>query len=92
MKTPLDYEHIIESKIDVSRPYYALKNEPTNEVHGIICDVIPEMTQGREGGTHTLAEAGRHMAIAGSIAAAMVLWYNHSRGSSITDIILCQCQ
>ncbi len=78
VQMPLDYDHMIKNKIDVSRPYYALQNEhvlkdkKTNEVKGVICDVIPEMPHGREGGVLTLAEAGRHMAIAGSIASAMV--------------------
>ena len=62
----------------MSRPYYALENEhmlsdgKSNEVHGIACNVMPEMPHGREGGVLTLGEAGRHMAIAGSVAAAMV--------------------
>jgi len=78
LQTPLDYERDIQTKIDVSRPYYALQNERvvldknSKLVQGIACDAHIEMPHGREDGTLTAAEAGRHMAIAGSVASAMI--------------------
>ena len=78
LQTPLDYERDIQTKIDVSRPYYALQNKRvvldknSKLVQGIACDAHIEMPHGREDGTLTAAEAGRHMAIAGSVASAMI--------------------
>lgn len=74
---PLNYVDYIRHVIDVSRPYYALSNE--HEISGadvlakkgFACTVQAEMPLGREGGDMIFAEAGRHMAIAGSIAAAL---------------------
>lgn len=39
--------------------------------NGFLCTVDPDMAVGREAGTISSAEAGRHMAIAGSVAAAL---------------------
>jgi len=74
-QVPLDYHNYIKDKIDVSIPYYALQNEMAiqdeagNEL-GVACNIVPEMPMGREGGGICFAEAGRGMAIAGSVAAA----------------------
>jgi len=74
---PLSYADYIQHVIDVSRPYYALSNEHeiiATDSHvrkGFACTVQAEMPLGREGGDMIFAEAGRHMAIAGSIAAAL---------------------
>jgi hypothetical protein len=72
---PLDYDDIQNSMIDVSKPYYKLENESAvNMVSstGFVCTVDPEMSIGREAGSHMLsAEVGRHCAIAGSVAAAL---------------------
>ena len=76
----MDYDQI-QNSIDVSRPYHKLQNEhmvSTPAVNcnktlqnGFICTVKPEMPTGREVGPISAAEAGRHMGIAGSIAAAL---------------------
>ena len=74
---PLGYEQFIQTRIDVSRPYYILENEravmctETRNPLGFFCTAEREMPLGREGGEFSTAEAGRHMAIAGSIAAAL---------------------
>ena len=47
----------------------AIQDEAGNEL-GVVCNIIPEMPMGREGGNICMAEAGRGMAIAGSVAAA----------------------
>lgn len=74
----LDY-NAIQDLIDVSHPYYKLENEraimtpATEKKNGVelFCTVKTEMPVGREVGLVSLAEAGRHMAIAGSVAAAL---------------------
>jgi len=80
----LDYSEI-QNIIDVSRPYYKLENEfqvdiPATATNGLTsamplgfsCTVDPEMSIGREAGSPiSFPEAGRHMAIAGSVVAAL---------------------
>jgi hypothetical protein len=72
----LTYESI-QDIIDVSRPYYKLQNEAniadplTGESLAFISTVIPEMPLSYENGSMSAAEAGRHGAIAGSVAAAL---------------------
>jgi hypothetical protein len=67
----------IQNLIDVSRPYYNLKDEHlvkdlmTGSTLGFAATVTPEMPLSYESGTMTAAEAGRHTAIAGSVAAAL---------------------
>jgi len=68
----------IQDLIDVSRPYYNLKEEAiinnptTGALKGFSASVTPEMPLSYESGTMTAAEAGRHTAIAGSVAAALL--------------------
>ena len=68
----------IQDLIDVSRPYYNLKDEAiisdstTGAFNGFVATVTPEMPLSYESGTMTAAEAGRHTAIAGSVAAALL--------------------
>ena len=68
----------IQDLIDVSKPYYNLKDETiiadstTGEFNGFAATVTPEMPLSYESGTMTAAEAGRHTAIAGSVAAALL--------------------
>jgi len=74
-QVPLDYHNDIKDKIDVSIPYYDLQNEvaiqdEAGDELGVVCNIVPEMPMGREGGNICMAEAGRGMAIAGSVAAA----------------------
>ena len=72
----LNYDKI-QSIIDVSRPYYNLCNERLVADNGLtfgkafVCTVKPEMPIGSEIGPICAAEAGRHLAIAGSVAAAL---------------------
>ena len=72
----LPYDEI-QSIIDVSRPYYNLCNERLVADNGqtfgkaFVCTVKPEMPIGSEIGPVCAAEAGRHLAIAGSVAAAL---------------------
>jgi hypothetical protein len=67
----------IQNLIDVSRPYYNLKDEhlvkdfTTGDTLGFAATVIPKMPLSYESGTMTAAEAGRHTVIAGSVAAAL---------------------
>jgi hypothetical protein len=86
IRRPLKYEQI-QKIIDVARPYYKLENEAAIEsspddinttnlyeeqpMISFMCTVKPEMPLCREPGPMASAEAGRHMAIAGSIAAAL---------------------
>ena len=73
---PLTYDSI-QDAIDVSRPYYKLENEAnvlhplTQESLAFICTINPEMPHSFESGSMSMAEAGRHGAIAGSVAAAL---------------------
>ena len=73
---PLAYAQI-QQIIDVSRPYYNLRDEhlvyssKTGVPAGFVCQVKAEMPLGREAGEMASGEAGRHMAIAGSVAAAL---------------------
>merc|ERR1712238_221724 len=68
----------IQDLIDVSRPYHNLKNEAvvtnqnTGAFQGFSATVTPEMPLSYESGTMTAAEAGRHTAIAGSVATALL--------------------
>merc|ERR1712238_601389 len=68
----------IQDLIDVSRPYYNLKDETvvtnrnTGAFQGFSATVTPEMPLSYESGTMTVAEAGRHTAIAGSVATALL--------------------
>ena len=72
---PLDYDDIQNKMIDVSKPYYKLENESAVNIGsstGFVCTVVPEMSIGREAGSHMpCAEVGRHCAIAGSVVAAL---------------------
>ena len=67
----------IQSIIDVSHPYYNLCNERLVADNGqtfskaFVCTVKPDMPIGFEMGSISAAEAGRHCAIAGSVAAAL---------------------
>merc|ERR1712238_144327 len=73
----ISYE-TIQDLIDVSRPYYNLKdetvvtNQNTGAFQGFSAIVTPEMPLSYESGTMTAAEAGRHTAIAGSVATALL--------------------
>jgi hypothetical protein len=68
----------IQDLIDVSRPYYNLKDETiitdltTGTFNGFAATVTPEMPLSYESGYMTAAEAGRHTAIAGSVAASLL--------------------
>jgi hypothetical protein len=68
----------IQDLIDVSRPYYNLKDETiitdsiTGAFSGFSATMTPEMPLSYESGTMTAAEAGRHTAIAGSVAASLL--------------------
>jgi len=74
---PLTFEDDIEKFLDIARPYYALENEhaivdnETGEMVGFVCTGRVEMPAGRESGGIPFAEAGRHMAAAGSVAALL---------------------
>merc|ERR1712238_323408 len=73
----ISYE-TIQDLIDVSRPYYNLKdetvviNQNTGAFQGFSATVTPEMPLSYESGTMTATEAGRHTAIAGSVATALL--------------------
>lgn len=73
-KEDMSYE-AIQNIIDVSRPYYALTNECEVKVDGksigFVAEVNQEMPFPYEGGQMGFSETARHMAIAGSIAAAL---------------------
>lgn len=74
-KEELSY-NAIQNIIDVSRPYYALENESIIKVDGIPIGFAAEVSQEmpfhiQEGSHMGLGEAMRHMAIAGSVAAAL---------------------
>ena len=67
----------IQSIIDISRPYYNLCNERLVADNGqtfgkaSVCTIKPEIPIGSEFGPICAAEAGRHLAIVGSVAAAL---------------------
>ncbi|GFH58072.1 hypothetical protein CTEN210_14548 [Chaetoceros tenuissimus] len=74
-KDELSYD-AIQNIIDVSRPYYALENESVIKVDGKPIGFAAEVSQEmpfhiEEGGHMGFSEAMRHMAIAGSVAAAL---------------------
>ena len=73
-KEELTYD-ALQSVIDVSRPYYALENEGAikvgDETIGFVAEVNPEMPISYEAGDMGYCETARHMAIAGSVAAAL---------------------
>ena len=76
----------IQDLIDVSRPYYNLKdeavvtNQNTGAFQGFSATVTPEMPLSYESGTMTAAEAGRHTAIAGSVATALLNQQQGTKG------------
>ena len=72
----LCYDNFISERICVSRPYYMLENDKAvladlENAIAFSCSVTPKMPLGRECGDMIGGEAGRHMAIAGSVAAAL---------------------
>ena len=70
---PLTFEDDIEKFLDIARPYYALENEHaivddfTGQMVGFVCLARVEMPIGHESGGIPFAEAGHHMAAAGSV-------------------------
>ena len=73
----LSFKNDIKPKIDIDRPYYALKNEhnivdtDTKEGVGFVCTVTREMPLSRENGSISFPELGRHSAASASVAAAL---------------------
>ena len=71
------FEDHIEDYLDITKPYYALDNEfailddATDEVVGVVATAQVHMPLGRESGGIPFAEAGRHMGAAGSVAALL---------------------
>ena len=71
------FEDHIEDFLDIAKPYYALDNEfaivddVTDEVVGVVATAQVHMPLGRESGGIPFAEAGRHMGAAGSVAALL---------------------
>ena len=71
------FENDIEDFLDIAKPYYALDNEfaivddVTDEVVGVVATAQVHMPLGRESGGIPFAEAGRHMGAAGSVAALL---------------------
>lgn len=61
----------IFSRIDVLPPYYALRDVAVGERGDVTARVSIEQPLGMEVGPVSGAEAGRHLAIAGSVAAAL---------------------
>lgn len=61
----------IFSKIDVTPPYFALSDIGVDERGDVVATAPIEQPFGMEIGPITGAEAGRHLAIAGSLAAAL---------------------
>lgn len=74
---PLSFDDDIAGFLDIARPYYALGNEhaivneETGEIIGLLCTCRAEMPIGCESGGITWADAGRHMAAAGTVAALL---------------------
>lgn len=73
-KEELSYDDI-QTIIDVSRPYHALENEGAVKIGdktiGFVADFSQEMPFPYEDGQLGFSETARHMAIAGSVAAAL---------------------
>ena len=73
----ITFENDIEDFLDIAKPYYALDNEfaivddATDEVVGVVATAQVHMPLGRESGGIPFAEAGRHMGAAGSVAALL---------------------
>lgn len=73
----ITFEDDIEDFLDIAKPYYALDNEfaivddATDEVVGVVATAQVHMPLGRESGGIPFAEAGRHMGAAGSVAALL---------------------
>jgi len=73
----ITFEDHIEDFLDIAKPYYALDNEfaivddATDEVVGVVATAQVHMPLGRESGGIPFAEAGRHMGAAGSVAALL---------------------
>ena len=74
---PISFEDDIEKFLDIAKPYYALENEfaivddATGDMVGFVCTGRVEIPVSRESGGIPVAEAGRHMAAAGSVAALL---------------------
>ena len=73
----ITFENDIADFLDIAKPYYALGNEfaivddVTDEVVGVVATAQVHMPLGRESGGIPFAEAGRHMGAAGSVAALL---------------------
>jgi len=73
----ITFENDIKDFLDIAKPYYALDNEfaivddATDEVVGVVATAQVHMPLGRESGGIPFAEAGRHMGAAGSVAALL---------------------
>ena len=73
----ITFENDIVDFLDIAKPYYALDNEfaivndITDEVVGVVATAQVHMPLGRESGGIPFAEAGRHMGAAGSVAALL---------------------
>lgn len=73
----ITFENDIADFLDIAKPYYALDNEfaivddVTDEVVGVVATAQVHMPLGRESGGIPFAEAGRHMGAAGSVAALL---------------------
>lgn len=73
----ITFENDIMDFLDIAKPYYALDNEfaivddATDEVVGVVATAQVHMPLGRESGGIPFAEAGRHMGAAGSVAALL---------------------
>lgn len=74
--TPLRDDELF-SRIDVTPPYFALRDVKRTETGHIVATAPVEQPLGFEDGPLSGAEAGRHLAICGSIAAA---WANPKAG------------
>ena len=89
---PISFEDDIEKFLDIAKPYYALGNEyaivddETGEMVGFVCTGRVESPVSRESGGTGMAEAGRHMAAAGSVAA---LLRNPQKKRCVYDFIPC---
>ena len=89
---PISFEDDIEKFLDIAKPYYALGNEyaivddETGEMVGFVCTGRVESPVSRESGGTGMAEAGRHMTAAGSVAA---LLRNPQKKRCVYDFIPC---
>ena len=68
---PLDME-LVSKLIDVRPPYYALKNLSAIDSRTLRAEVYPEQPLGNECPPIQSAEAGRHLAILGSVVAGLM--------------------